>query len=105
MAMGKDQVSEQASEALSQAKLLQQVIGNLRTQLRHQQALTQAIWTLIRQKLEFGDDELARIVQEIESLQPMPRKADLCASCNRPLPDTAIACIYCGAKVERRQLF
>ncbi len=105
MAMGKDQVSEQASEALSQAKLLQQVVGNLRNQLRHQQALTQAMWTLIRQKLEFDDDELARIVQEIESLQPMPRKAELCTNCNRPLPDTAAACIYCGAKVERRQLF
>ena len=98
--------SETLVDTVHQAKALQQEVGNLRTQIQHLRAIAQAMWELLRQSSNSNDAHLVKRVAEIEAeLKSGSRVAEACPDCSRALQDGSSFCIYCGAKVERSELF
>jgi rubrerythrin len=66
---------------------------------RHEQLsrTTQAMWQLLKSKLDTGDDELQQALRLIELSSPAvaPRLYD-CSVCGHPMRSTARNCLYCG---------
>jgi hypothetical protein len=59
--------------------------------------ISQAMWQLLKNKLDLGDDELHNALAQVEqtTLQPAQRLLD-CSLCRHPVPTTAKCCLYCG---------
>jgi hypothetical protein len=75
-------------------------------QLQKQQAISEAMWSLLKKALSLSDEALADEVMRItESRRGRPKVADLCTRCGRTLQEGRTACIYCGHIVERHQVF
>ena len=97
---------ELATDAANQAKLIQQELGRLQRQLKRQRVITQALWQILREKFTLSEEDLARLIAQIERLEKeKPQIAELCPHCGRSLQDDHTTCIYCGAEVARRDLF
>jgi len=71
--------------------------------------VTMALWEILSEKLNVSEEELRRKVTELDLLddrrdgrlkikQPPTR----CGACDRPMLNSAVACVYCG--VERADL-
>jgi len=105
--MGKAQkIAEAATDAANLAKQAQQELGRLQRQAKRQRVLLQALWQLIRARLNLPDEELFRLASEIEKAEKeTPRVADLCPQCGRPLQENFAKCIYCGADTPQSESF
>lgn len=72
--------------------------------LRRLTTLVQALWHLVRDRLNLTDEELARLV-EIQKLNTGGQSATLCQHCSRPLEKRLDHCLYCGNAITNRDLF
>ena len=69
--------------------------------------ITEALWTILKEKHGYGDDELVRRIEEIDfrddkldgRVAPSPPKP--CPKCNQPLAKRRLSCIYCGTVTTR----
>ena len=99
-------LAEVAADASNQAKLAHQELSRVQRQVKRQQMMLQALWQLVRERLNFTDAELSRLVAEIESAgKSSLRVADLCPHCGRSLQENYSKCIYCGKSVPKQNLF
>ena len=72
--------------------------------------ITEALWNILKEKHEYSDDDLVRMVQDIDlrdgqldgKVAKKPNPA--CPQCGRTLMGRHPICIYCGA-VCHRDLF
>jgi hypothetical protein len=70
-----------------------------------------AMWTILQAHAEVGDDELLRIVQELDlSDGIIDGKASVervrqCTACGRPVSTRHLHCLYCGAPRQGRDPF
>lgn len=93
-------------DTVHEAKRLGLEIRSIRSQVEHLRTVTQAMWELIRGNISGGDEDLRARVKSIkESSKPGQRPAETCSCCDRTLQDNSEICIYCGAVVERHELF
>lgn len=69
--------------------------------------ITAALWTLLKEKHGYTDDDLARRIEEIDALDGRidGRIAKMerpdCPHCHRKQVGPLPVCLYCGAKVAR----
>lgn len=99
-------LAEAAADASNQAKLAQQELSRVQRQVKRQQVTLQALWQLVRERLDLADAELLRLVAEIEDAEKNgPRVADLCPHCGRSVQENYAKCIYCGEEVKKQKLF
>jgi hypothetical protein len=61
---------------------------------------TQAMWTLLKSRLELSDDNLRALV----ATEPAATKPQLieCSVCRNPLQSTARCCLYCGTAPTKK---
>lgn len=106
MVLGRSSDSTRSlKETIHQTKQVQYDISALRDQIEELRAVVHAIWEVVRPLTKVNDDQLAELVQSLRSEQKGPRVAEKCAECSRSLQDSSDFCIYCGAKVVRREVF
>jgi hypothetical protein len=86
---------QSAQDARLQVKLLQAQCDKL-------SIICEALWTLLREKLDLNDEELIQRVTEIDLSDgvldgKVRRTPKQCVSCDRTLSPRFPKCIYCGA--------
>jgi hypothetical protein len=67
---------------------------------RHEQLsrTSQAMWQLLKSKLNLGDDDLLHALRQIErSASESPAQLIECHACRHPLRSAARNCLYCGS--------
>jgi hypothetical protein len=81
---------------------------------RHEQLklVTLALWALLRDHSGLKESELRRYVEQIDLLDgtrdgKVARKeqTSTCSGCKRVVMGTAKVCVYCGAAVQRQNMF
>lgn len=103
---GRGKAAEQAVEAITVAKTIQQELAWLKKQVQKQRTISEAMWSLLKAKLPLADQDLLDAVKKIEESQRnQPKVADLCTNCGRALQENRSACIYCGHEVPQREVF
>jgi hypothetical protein len=63
-----------------------------RYELLHRNA--QAMWTLLKSRLELSDDDLRALLAS-NAVTTKPQLIE-CGMCSRPMQSTARCCLYCG---------
>ena len=103
---GRGKAAEQAVEAMTAAKANQQELAWLKKQVQKQRLISEALWSILKEKLSLADQDLSETVKKIEESQRnQPKVAELCTKCGRALQENRTACIYCGHEVAQRELF
>ena len=74
--------------------------------------VTMALWEIVSERLNIGEDELRRKIEELDLLddrrdgrlavKPPPTR---CGACDRPMLGSAVVCLYCGAERDDLPLF
>jgi len=101
-----NQKAEKLSMAASDAASAQQSLKSLREKVDRHSVLLESIWQLLKSKQQFTDDELDKLIVEMEAkMQDGTRVAPECPSCGRPLQENTPVCVYCGEEHNVRTLF
>ncbi len=71
---------------------------------------SQAMWELLREHTELGDEDLTARIHEIHlrdgvSSEGQSRKTVICPECRRPSASKLATCLYCGADFPDAALF
>jgi hypothetical protein len=103
----KGRAQEKAVEALSEARVMHQELMAVQKQLKRQQLLVQALWELLKRRLDLEEEVLKQTVDGLEAAErESAAKTELCPSCGRALQKTnRQLCIYCGERVEQKDVF
>ncbi len=91
--------AESARRAQDSAELLKHDVERL-------YLITKALWTIVREQLEYPDEELARRINEIDAADgaldgkiaaspPMQ-----CPHCQRTVQRKRARCLYCGGEIQ-----
>jgi DNA repair exonuclease SbcCD ATPase subunit len=100
------QKAEKLSMAANDAASAQQSIKALREKVDRQAILLEGIWQLLKSKQQYTDDDLDKLVVEMEEkIHDGTRVAPECPSCGRPLQENTPVCVYCGEEHNLRSLF
>ena len=83
---------------------------NLRSQVERLYMITEALWLLLKRDGHHGDEELGKLIEEIDlrdgnldgRMASVPAK---CPSCSRTVSARTGACIYCGTRPDSSQVF
>ncbi len=91
-----------AGRARSAAAEVGQEIEDLRRLVEKNLMITEALWTLVRDRLGWTDDQLAARVVEVDLKDGqldgrVRRGARPCAACGKMLGKDRLTCLYCGA--------
>ena len=92
--------------AQADARAARDATEALRADVERLLIITEALWTLLKEKHGYSDEELYRQVEEIDLRDgkldgKVARSAPLkCPRCNRTLMGNRPACIYCGQEVQ-----
>ena len=93
---------ESASPKRPTAKGTRGDVRFLRGQVDRLQMICEAMWTITKRRLGVGDDELSRLVEEIDlrdgKLDGRSEPARACSECSRVVSSRTRICIYCGAE-------
>ena len=95
---------------MADAKSAARQVEQLQDQLGRLFLITEAMWSLIKGKLDVDDTKLGELMKEIDlrdgkldgKANPVP---DLCLQCSRPVSVRSNICPYCGIRVERSSPF
>ena len=87
-----------------QAEALGDVVRQQEESIRKLTALVQALWFLVRDRLNLTDEDLSRMVQVIHTESASPIAAN-CQHCGRPLEKRQPHCLYCGKEDTSRDIF
>jgi len=95
-----DNRPERVAELRSQQDALRRDVAKL-------YMITEALWTILKDRHGYADEDLARMIEDIDmrdglrdgkvARQPNP----LCPGCGRTLIGKHPVCLYCGAEVVR----
>ncbi len=99
-----------AANARSDANSAQRKADALEGDVERLLMITEALWGILKEQLNYEDDELMRRIQEIDMRdgtldgkvsKQAPKK---CKSCNRTVMKKRPQCLYCG-HVNQAELF
>lgn len=98
--------TSQASAGLRQAERAKEHAGSLEERIDKMALLNLALWTILKEKLNVTDHELAERVQELDLLdgkldgriQGTPID---CPDCERPVHQRHRRCLYCGLELQQ----
>ena len=101
---------KQAGAAMKKAADVSSEVMRLQNRLDRLHLITQALWELLREKLALTDEQLTRLIEEIDSRDGVKNakvaiKPVTCPDCKRPASVRTDMCIYCGKQVERKSPF
>ncbi|HEY3324655.1 MAG TPA: hypothetical protein VGP72_29655 [Planctomycetota bacterium] len=103
-------LSARVENAAESAKRAAEEVESLREQLDHLTLITQALWELLKQKLEVSDQELMEMVRSVDQLDGKidgrySKVRANCPQCGRPVNASNNLCLYCNVKVEQTTPF
>ena len=97
-----------ADSAKSKAVSVQREIGLLRGEIERLMMITEALWVILKEELNYDDAALIERIRQIDlrdgkldgrvSTKTRPQQ---CAKCNRPVSKRRPVCPYCGAPVAK----
>lgn len=96
-----------ARDAQAGAREAQTDVVRLEREVERLLIVTEALWSIVRDRHGLTDDDLDRTIREIDLRDgkldgKLARgEAKKCPECDRPLPRSKSFCLYCGAAVER----
>lgn len=95
--------SQDANRASSAARRSQNAADVLQTRLDRLALVTEALWTLLRERVGISDEELLERIKEVDlsdgALDGKVRHGTRdCPQCGRVLSKRNPRCIYCGAE-------
>jgi len=104
------QAKAQADSAESEAKRSGERIRELEGSLHRMALVSQALWELVRGRLDLSEADIMGKVSEIDlrdgsSDGRMSPRVTLCPNCNRTLSTRNTRCLYCGAAVPKPHVF
>jgi hypothetical protein len=94
--------SATASNARADASDAQRKVGHLEADVERLMMMTEALWGILKEQLNYTDDELLKRVQEIDMRDGVldgkvsksaPKK---CSACDRTVMKKRPKCLYCG---------
>ncbi len=96
-----------ARQAETSAREAKSELEYLKLDVERLLMITEALWTILKEKHGYGDDELVRRIEEIDlrddkldgRVAPSPPKP--CPKCSHPLTKRRVFCVYCGTVVSR----
>lgn len=99
------QVSTSAARAESRATEAMTRLVSAERRAEKALMICEALWCIVRAKLDLSDDELAQMVKQVDESDgkldgKVRRPAKKCPSCTRTSPARVSQCIYCGAELE-----
>jgi hypothetical protein len=100
--------SQEASRASSKAKEVSDHLGLIKVDVEKLLMISEALWTILKEKHGYTDDELIRRIENIDlrdgkldgKVAKSPAKP--CPACNRVLIGNRPVCLYCGQTVKRK---
>ena len=98
---------QSAHEARAAARSAETDVAALEQQVERLYLITEALWTFLRDKLGYSDEDLESMVKQIDlrdgkldgKVAPPPPKP--CPMCQRALSRTKSFCIFCGEPVSQ----
>jgi len=96
---------QQAEMGMSVAEMRTE-LRDIREQIGKLALMNQALWELLRERLQLTDDDLAKIAQEIDLRDgvadgKMTEAAVRCPQCGRISNSRHWKCLYCGLQFEK----
>ena len=101
---------KQADAAMREVKDVGHQVTSLQNRLDRLHLITQALWELTREKLSLSDEDLTKLIEDID-LRDGARngkvavKAVMCPDCKKPASVRTDICLYCGKEVKRKNPF
>ena len=100
------EAKHEATTARFTAKQAQVETQRLRRQMDTVLLLCEALWTLLREQHNVGDDVLLERIKQIDLTDGhldgcLRRPPTECPACHRPIPRRLMHCLYCGEPVEK----
>jgi hypothetical protein len=95
-----------ASDARTTAREAKTEVDELRHDLDRLMLVTEALWRIVREKVQCTDEELVQRIQEIDMEdgkldgRKAPTPARDCPHCQRKLIKHQPRCFYCGKPVQ-----
>jgi hypothetical protein len=95
-----------ASDARTQAREAKTEVDELRFDLERLMLVTEALWRIVREKVQCTDEELVQRIQDIDledgklDGRKSPTPARDCPHCQRKLLKHQPRCFYCGKPVQ-----
>lgn len=98
-----------ATSARGAAREAQTEIRELRDEVERLLMISEALWTVLKQKFGLDDGILAQLINDIDlrdgkldgRVARDAGPADLCPQCARPILRKRSTCIYCGAQLDQ----
>ncbi len=99
----KDQVKD--AQGLAQQTSVE--TQRLRDEVHHLSIIAQAMWELLREKNGTTDDELKKKITEVEFEKAKAYTASTlkCQKCARIVSIKSKTCLFCGEKIEHKEIF
>ena len=97
------EAQSEARNSETRARDLAHQVEVLRQAIEKLALVYAAMWSLLQEKAQLKDEDLANRMQQIDMMDGVadgrisPQKALTCAKCLRPLSRTHERCMYCGA--------
>jgi hypothetical protein len=90
----------------SDLRASQEESRTLREDIARYKLITQAMWTLLKERFDMDDDALRALMERVDEENRLAdANPDLCPTCDRPVSPKTMKCIYCGLQLERTRLF
>lgn len=104
------QVQEEAETARRKASNVERKIIDLERRCDRLALASQAMWELLKNKTNLGDEEIENKILEIDMRDgradgKMSRSIVKCSSCGRKSNSTRNACLYCGSPLSKQNVF
>jgi hypothetical protein len=103
--------SHAGADAARAARQAESTVRELEDRIDKLSLICCAMWTVIQAHTDVGDDELVKLVQEldlsdgIQDGKARVEKVHQCTQCQRPVATRHLRCIYCGAPRQSQNPF
>ena len=99
----KDQVKD--AQGLAQQSSVEN--QRLRDEVHRLTIIAQAMWELLRTKTGSTDEELKKRITEVEFEKAKAYTSSTlkCKNCSRPVSIKSKTCVFCGEKIEHKEIF
>ncbi|MBM82937.1 MAG: hypothetical protein CMJ78_20435 [Planctomycetaceae bacterium] len=77
----------------------------LDNQVRRLKVVTQALWQIVRDKLDISEEDLIAAVRDLETDQQQGAPTKRCYDCSKENNPKQLKCLYCGGELARLTAF
>ena len=101
--LAKDRVRE--TQVLAQQASSENM--KLKDEIHHLAIIVEAMWELLKSKTGTADEDLRKQIVEVEfeKAKAHTTMTVKCKSCTRPVSLKTKTCLFCGEKVETKEIF